>query len=56
VDECGNRWICTVVYATKPYKHFKIGGEWKRMVDARGLSAGCRVMLGAPTDGINETF
>jgi len=56
VDECGNKWVCRVVYGTKPYKHFRIGGGWKRMVDARGLGRGCTVRLGAPTDGRNQTF
>ncbi|KEH33753.1 hypothetical protein MTR_3g452180 [Medicago truncatula] len=54
VDECGNKWMCTVVYGTRPYKHFKIGGGWKRMVDARGLGIGCIVKLGAPADGSNQ--
>jgi len=40
----------------KPYKHFRIGGGWKRMVDARGLGRGCTVRLGAPTNGRNQTF
>jgi len=48
--------MCTLLYGTIPYKHFKIGGGWKQMVDARGITAGCHVMIGAPADGINQTL
>jgi hypothetical protein len=31
VDDCGNIWFCIVLFETRPYYHFKIGGGWKRM-------------------------
>jgi len=45
----------------KPYKHFRIGGGWKRMVDARGLGRGCTVglvhlLMGETRPSILELF
>jgi hypothetical protein len=56
VDECGNKWMCSLVYGTRSYEHFKIGGGWKRMVDARRLCRGAHVMVGTPTAGDNKTI
>ncbi|KEH41262.1 hypothetical protein MTR_1g047540 [Medicago truncatula] len=56
VDDYGNKWMCTLVYGTIPYRHFKIGGGWKKVVDVRGITGGCHVMICAPADGMNETL
>lgn len=54
VDECGNIWNCTLQFERKPDPHFKIGGGWNRMIKARGLQNGVRVIIGAPFVGMNE--
>ncbi|GAU43971.1 hypothetical protein TSUD_283980 [Trifolium subterraneum] len=56
VDECGNLWICDLTLVTFPCKHFKIGGDWSRMVSARRLSIGVSVKIGAPPGGHNESI
>jgi hypothetical protein len=55
VDDFGNAWYCTLVYGRHKYAHFKIGGAWKRMVDARGIGRGSHIILGAPKFGSNDT-
>ena len=40
VDECGNCWDCVLIFGTAPYEHCKIGGQWKRFVEARMLCEG----------------
>jgi hypothetical protein len=55
VDECGNKWMCILAYGRQPYEHFKIGGGWKRMVDASGISKGAHIMVGTPAAGDNRT-
>ncbi|WJX12029.1 DNA helicase [Trifolium repens] len=47
VDECGNLWDCALVYVTFPFKHFKIGGQWSRLVAARRLIVGQTIRVGA---------
>jgi len=56
VDECGNKWMCMVTYATVPYAHYNIGDGFKRMLDARRIRRGSYVMFGASFAGYNDTF
>ena len=51
---CGNKWKCMTIYGTRPYNHLKIGGGWKRMVEARRISIGTNIKLGAPAAGDND--
>ena len=39
---------------TRPYNHLTIGGGWKHMVQARRISVGTKIMLGAPYAGNND--
>jgi hypothetical protein len=56
VDECANSWDCVLIFGTAPYEHCKVGGEWKRFVEARRLREGVRTRLGAPMVGKNDTI
>ena len=58
VDECGNRWECIVVYedVVDKEKQFFIGGEWKRLVDARKFQQGDYLKIGAPAPVKNNTL
>jgi hypothetical protein len=54
VDDCGNKWNCVLIYGSFPYKHFKIGGEWKRLVAARRLEVGDHITVGGYVRENNE--
>lgn len=54
IDDCGNKWNCITIYGTRPYNHLKIGGGWKRMVDARRIKVGTNIKIGAPYAGNND--
>ncbi|XP_045802510.1 uncharacterized protein LOC123896122 [Trifolium pratense] len=56
VDDYGNAWICSLICGTFPIKHFKVGGEWSRLVAARRLTAGSVITIGAQPDADNETL
>jgi len=56
VDDCGNIWDCVLLFGSTPYEHYKIGGQWKRFVDARKLYEGVRMRIGAPVAGNNHTI
>ncbi|MCI02353.1 replication protein A1-like protein [Trifolium medium] len=56
VDDCGNKWNCTLVYVTFPFKHFKVGGEWSRLVAARRLAVGESVTVGAQANGHSQAI
>lgn len=43
IDDCGNRWVCELTFATFPYEHFKIGRRWNRFVEARRLREGVKI-------------
>jgi len=43
VDECGNVWDCVLIFGTILYEHCRIGGQWRRFVEARNLCDGVRV-------------
>ncbi|WJX43734.1 non-specific serine/threonine protein kinase [Trifolium repens] len=51
VDDCGNMWNCTSIYVTFPHAHFKVGGEWSRLVAARRLLVGEYIKIGAKDIG-----
>lgn len=54
VDDCGNVWDCDLIFRTLPYEHCRIGGQWKRFVEARRLREGVKIRLGAPMAGMND--
>ncbi|KEH19197.1 hypothetical protein MtrunA17_Chr8g0359311 [Medicago truncatula] len=56
VDDCGNKWDCTLIFDSRPYPHFPVGGGFHRMILARRLRDGCHVMVGAPGVGSNDTL
>lgn len=56
VGDCGNSWNCIVIYGSRPFNHFKIGGQWKRMIKARRIPEGTRIKVGAPVARNNETL
>lgn len=56
VDDNGNVWGCTLMFATDGGPHFIIGGGWKRLVMARRLRQGSRLVLGAPMARSNTTL
>lgn len=56
VDECGNLWQCDLVFETRPYTHFIVGGGFSIMLLARRLCEGTHVMVGAPEVGSNHTL
>jgi len=56
VDDNDNVRDCTLIYDNINYAHFKIGGGWKRIVLARNLRQGSRILLGAPSARKNETL
>jgi len=44
------------MFGTDDGPHFIIGGGWKRLVMARRLRQGSRLVLGAPMAGKNTTL
>jgi hypothetical protein len=56
VDDNGNLWDCTLQFSMTPHPNFKIGGGWDRMVKARRIKEGARVVVGAPAVGMNLTL
>lgn len=56
LDDNGNVWGCTLMVGNDEGPPFTIGGGWKRMVMARRLRQGSRIMLGAPMAGNNTTI
>lgn len=56
IDDCANIWVCELTFATIPYEHFKIGGHWKRFVEARRLREGVKIRGGAPMVGTHDTI
>ncbi|XP_045814775.1 uncharacterized protein LOC123908244 [Trifolium pratense] len=45
VDDSGNIWKCIIICGSFQYKHYKIGGEWKRLVAARRIDVGDMIKL-----------
>jgi hypothetical protein len=39
VDDNGNIWKCRVIVGTLTQANWKIGGQWKTMIDARNIIA-----------------
>ena len=56
VDDCGNKWNCITVFGTGPHHHIKLGGGWKRMVQACRLEEGVMVKVGFPHAGMTDTI
>ncbi|MCH79283.1 replication protein A1-like protein [Trifolium medium] len=56
VDDYGNVWFCSLICVTFPCKHFKVGGQWSRLVAARRLSVGSVITIGVQPDANNETL
>jgi hypothetical protein len=56
VDDCGNVWECVMTYGSIPYEHIKIGGGWKRFVQARNIHEGVMLRIGGPVAGGNHTI
>ena len=48
IDDCGSKWDCVVVFGTMSDKHYRIGGQWKRMVDSRRIHPGSYMIIGSP--------
>jgi len=48
--------IVVLIVASLSYKHFKIGGQWKCMIDARRIHEGPKVLVGSALVGMNETL
>ncbi|WJX15146.1 non-specific serine/threonine protein kinase [Trifolium repens] len=46
VDDCGNAWVCDLIFVTFPCKYYKVGGEWNRMVVTKRLSIGDVIRVG----------
>jgi hypothetical protein len=55
IDDNGNKWDCTLVVGTLIQANWRIGGQWKRMVDARKIKPGAYMIIGAPMHGNNTT-
>jgi len=56
IDDCGNKWNCITVFRTRPYHHIKLGGGWKRMVQACRLEEVVMVKVGFAHAGMNDTI
>jgi len=56
IGDCGNKWNCITIFGTMPHHHIKLGGGWKRMVQARRLEEGVMVKVGFSHTGMNDTI
>lgn len=56
VDDYENEWDCVLMFGLTPYEHCKIGGSWKRFVDAHKFFEGVRIMICAQVVGNNSTL
>lgn len=56
VDECCNLWESFLIFGTTLHEGCMIGGGWKRFVDARNLTEGVCIRIGAPAAGDNDTL
>jgi len=54
VDDCSNIWDYDLIFGTIPHEHCRIGGQWKRFVEARRLREGVKIKLGAPMAAMND--
>jgi len=54
IDDCGNKWNYITIFETRPHNHIKLGGGWKRMVQARRLGKCVMVKVGFPHAGMND--
>ena len=56
IDDCENKWSCITIFGSRPHHHIKLGGGWKRMVDARRIEVGAIVKVGFPHADKNDTI
>jgi hypothetical protein len=56
VDDCGSAWNCDLIYVTFPFKHYRIGGEWSRIVAARRLTVGRSIRCSAQAIGQSDSI
>jgi len=54
IDDCGNKWNCTLFFLSISYRHRKIAGEWKQMIAACRICEAAQIKLGALMVGKNE--
>ena len=54
VDDCGNIWVYDLNFGTVPYEHCRMGGQWKRFVEARRLRESVKIRLGTPMAAIDD--
>ncbi|RHN79519.1 hypothetical protein MtrunA17_Chr1g0178231 [Medicago truncatula] len=54
IDDCDNKWKCTLFLGSISYRHRKIVGEWKKMIAARRICEAAQIKLGALMVGKNE--
>ncbi|MCH81734.1 ATP-dependent DNA helicase PIF1, partial [Trifolium medium] len=56
VDDCGCAWACDVTYhATNP-RHFRVAGQWSRLVAARRLLVDETIKIGSQANGLSNTI
>jgi len=55
-DKNGNIWNCILNFSLDPTPNLKIGGGWELMVKARRIAEGARVVVRAPSVGMNLTL
>jgi len=56
IDDCGNKWNYITLFGTRSHHHIKLGGGWKRMVQAHRLEEGVVVKVGFPHASMNDTI
>ncbi|XP_039683600.1 uncharacterized protein [Medicago truncatula] len=54
IDDCGNKWNCTLFLGSISYCHRKIAGEWKKMIAAHRICEVAQIKSGALMVGKNE--
>jgi hypothetical protein len=55
IDDNGNKWKCRVIVGTLTQANWKIGGQWKTMIDACNIKHGSYTIMGAPIPGTVDT-
>ena len=48
IDDNGNKWNCSVIVGTLTQANWRLGGEWKTMINARHITHGSYMIIGAP--------
>ena len=55
IDDNGNKWNCNVIVGTLAHANWRLGGEWKTMIDARHIRHGSYMIIGAPITTVIKT-